>query len=533
MKILTRYALREHAGPFIAATGVLTGLMLLNQVAKRMDELAGKGLPGDVIAEVFVLSLPFIIAMTVPMAVLVAVLYAFGRLSGDGELTALKASGIGLPRLTLPVGIAAAVVSAFMVWFSDRVVPDANHELRQLLVDIARKKPTFNLREQMVNEVVPELFVRASKIDRTTNMLYDVAIYDLGASDLVRTTHAESGPMAFDETGTDLYLTLHNGVLHEVDFRDPQSSRVTRFRQHIVRARGVQDQLERGRGGDYRGDREMDIAMMREQVARARANLRAALDSAQALTATALSIARPAETSGAPGAGLPPELPVNDRGPSGPSGVRRAELVKRSETVKRGGSPAAPAASAASSDPQSIPEGLARDRAAEKAALFARRYREYALRAEIERGEMNRFLVEIHKKFAIPAAAMVFVLIGAPVGARFPRGGMGMVLLVSLVVFNVYYVGLIAGEDLADRGIITPFWAEWAPNVLFTLVGLYLLYREGRQGATARGGGWDEFREIGKYALRPWRWRSRAGESRRGSRRGHRRTASGSKQGSL
>jgi lipopolysaccharide export system permease protein len=119
---------------------------------------------------------------------------------------------------------------------------------------------------------------------------------------------------------------------------------------------------------------------------------------------------------------------------------------------------------------------------------------------------MNRYLVEIHKKFAIPVAAIVFVLIGAPIGARFPRGGIGMVLLVSLVVFNVYWVGLIAGEDLADRGVIPAFWGMWAPNVLFLGLGLWLLYREGRHSATARGGGWEELIDgARRLVTAPWR----------------------------
>ena len=91
MKILQRYILREHIGPFLAALGVLTGLMLLNQLAKRFGDLVGKGLPWYVIAEVFGLSVPFIVAMTMPMAVLVAVLYAFSQLSSDNEITAIKA----------------------------------------------------------------------------------------------------------------------------------------------------------------------------------------------------------------------------------------------------------------------------------------------------------------------------------------------------------------------------------------------------------------------------------------------------------
>jgi lipopolysaccharide export system permease protein len=106
---------------------------------------------------------------------------------------------------------------------------------------------------------------------------------------------------------------------------------------------------------------------------------------------------------------------------------------------------------------------------------------------------MNRYGVEIQKKFALSAACIVFVLIGAPIALRFPRGGVGLVIGVSLVVFAIYYVGLIAGESLADRAFLTPFWAMWAANVILTGVGLVLLVRMGREGATSRGGDLSEF----------------------------------------
>jgi lipopolysaccharide export system permease protein len=109
------------------------------------------------------------------------------------------------------------------------------------------------------------------------------------------------------------------------------------------------------------------------------------------------------------------------------------------------------------------------------------------------RTSMNRFGVEIQKKFALSAACIVFVLIGAPIALRFPRGGVGLVIGVSLVVFAIYYVGLIAGEALADRAFLTPFWAMWAANVILTGVGLLLLARMGREGATSRGGDLSEF----------------------------------------
>jgi lipopolysaccharide export system permease protein len=109
------------------------------------------------------------------------------------------------------------------------------------------------------------------------------------------------------------------------------------------------------------------------------------------------------------------------------------------------------------------------------------------------RTTMNRYGVEIQKKFALSAACIVFVLIGAPIALRFPRGGVGLVIGVSLVVFAIYYVGLIAGESLADRAFLTPFWAMWAANVILTGVGLLLLVQMGKEGATSRGGDLSEF----------------------------------------
>ncbi len=101
--------------------------------------------------------------------------------------------------------------------------------------------------------------------------------------------------------------------------------------------------------------------------------------------------------------------------------------------------------------------------------------------------------MEIHKKFSLAVACVVFVLVGAPIALRFPRGGVGMVIGVSLAVFGLYYVGLIAGESLADKLILSPFWAMWLANVIFTITGIYFLVLVRKSGATTRGG---DFREM-------------------------------------
>src|SRR5690606_24031481 len=109
----------------------------------------------------------------------------------------------------------------------------------------------------------------------------------------------------------------------------------------------------------------------------------------------------------------------------------------------------------------------------------------------LEQG-INQYSVELHKKYAIPFACIVFVLIGAPLAVRFPRGGVGMVIAFSLVIFAIYWSGLTGGEQLGDRGHIRPFWAMWAVNVVFFALGIWALSRIGRESSTSRGGGWDD-----------------------------------------
>ena len=145
VKILHKYVLKEHLGPLTFALSALTSIMLLNYIAKNFGELVGKGLPWTAIAEFFLLSIPFTVALTMPMAVLVASLYAFSRLAAENEITALKASGIGLPRVLAPVMIAGLGVTVLMLLFNDQLLPRTNHMLAQLRNDIAQKKPTFAL----------------------------------------------------------------------------------------------------------------------------------------------------------------------------------------------------------------------------------------------------------------------------------------------------------------------------------------------------------------------------------------------------
>ena len=129
-----------------------------------------------------------------------------------------------------------------------------------------------------------------------------------------------------------------------------------------------------------------------------------------------------------------------------------------------------------------------------------------SLRDRINETKRTRdmFGVEIHKKFSLAVACIVFILIGAPIALRFPRGGVGLVISVSLSVFALYYVGLIAGQSLAENGTLSPFWSMWMANILFTIVGLVLLARMGKESGSARGGDMREMLDMLRAWLAGW-----------------------------
>jgi len=580
--------MREHVGPLVFALTALTSLLLLNYIAKRFGDLVGKGLGWGVIGEFFMLSVPFTVAMTLPMAVLVSTLYAFSRLAAENEITALKASGVGMTRVLIPVLFGATGIAAFMLFFNDHVLPRANHRLSTLQQDIARKKPTFALKSQSINEVAPgKLLLKADYVDQATSWLRVVTIYDLSDPIRRRTIFADSGKMEL--AGNDLLLTLYDGHMQEVPKNEVTQLQRLFYDVDRIRVRNVANSLNRTDSTNtYKGDREMSICEMQREFRQheldfevARYSLETALVSAtRELTtgqpASALpntssmppsagagegssqagytlvpagfkphesksiggvycalrakvsgmkvpSIVKPASAAEVPGYAMPQQGQAENQAPQSAQQPAPAQDTARARRrIEMSGSsraaparpapaptpvvaqptpavPAVPGAAAPGVVPGTGPRVInpVPTASAVAGSLDAMSAIEAARGRMVEnRTSMNRYDVEIQKKFALSAACVVFVLIGAPIALRFPRGGVGLVIGVSLVVFAIYYIGLIAGESLADRALLPPFWAMWAANVILTAVGLVLLVRMGREGATSRGGDFSEFKDA-------------------------------------
>ena len=461
LSVLTRYLIRAHVGPFLFALSTITGMIFLNAVAQRVNDLVGKGLPLRVIADFLVLSLPHTIALSLPMSVLVAVLYAFSEMTSSNEIMAMSAGGIRPTRVLVPLLVMGAIGTGVMLYFNDQVLPESNHALKNLLLDIGRKSPTLELREQVVNEIATDqgserYFLTATHIDPATNTLEDVTIFDANDSERQRTTYAARGQMAFNESRTDLFLTLYDGVVHEVRSDRQGGFQRVFFERQIVPLREVGNELERRVGGSDRSDREMGFALLAENARRRRTEL----DSLKTVSRTEAAAAV-REALGRP----PLEGDTLVAGNEGP----------RPRTLGI----------------------LARDRTTQQVVLDAR---SRATRGQALQQSINRYDVEIHKKLAIAFACLVFTLIGPPLALRFPRGGVGMVVAASTLIFSVYWVGLIAGESLADRRVANPAVTMWMSNVVFLLAGLWLVRHMGDAGSTVRGGSrlgdaWARLRE--------------------------------------
>jgi lipopolysaccharide export system permease protein len=586
VKLLTRYIIREHVGPLVFALSALTSLLMLQYVARQLANLAGKGLPWAAIGEFFVLSLPFTIAMTMPMAVLVATLYAFGRMAAEHEITAFKASGVRVRSLMAPVLLCAFALSIGMVWFNDQVLPAANHRLRILQQDIARTKPTVALREQAMNMITEMFFMRVARVNAETNRIYDVVIYDLSKGIERKTVYADSGVISLDPNGRDMVIQLYDGFAQE--FVRGESRRLQRsfFETQTVRQKGIAQGFENSSGNDaFKGDREMtvcemhrryksdavDVERIRQEYvsntdrlrkvsgqritpprARPRAEPLAALyceqflgriaglflpkkveaqvpapdslrqdavrqdsirqdtvrqDSTRRDSTRRDSVASPVPVTGQPGAGQPvpgqpvPGQPVPGTPDSAQVPGQFPPPINGIPVLPRGSYTPAPgltysqdsALRAAGVDPMTqAVQSPAADTSEAAVALGA--VNATGLQLIAARESLDSLAVEIHKKFALSLACFVFVLFGPPIALRFPRGGVGVTIGVSIVVFGLYYICLMGGEALADKGQLPAYVAMWIANVVFALAGVALLWRVESTTDNSRGGGFAEWR---------------------------------------
>jgi lipopolysaccharide export system permease protein len=232
-KILHRYVFREILVPFVLGLGIFTFVLLLARLLKLIELVVNRGIPVTHVARVFLFLLPAFLEVTVPMAMLLAILVAFGRLSADSEITALRSSGVSLYQLVPPVATFVLIVTlatAGLAWYGR---PWGNRALRTAMWDIARSRATAGLKPQIFNDEFPGLIIYAEQIDSTADQLQHVLIADDRDPQQQNTVFAKSGYMITDGERETVTLRLLDGTIHTTDVV-ARASYQTEFRSYDV-----------------------------------------------------------------------------------------------------------------------------------------------------------------------------------------------------------------------------------------------------------------------------------------------------------
>ncbi|MFH1688060.1 MAG: LptF/LptG family permease [bacterium] len=426
MRKISRYILAEHVGPFIFAFSITTFLLIVDLIPKAVDHVIDKDLGVGVVFEIIGYNLAWMLALSVPMSVLVATLMAFGRLSSDFEITAIKASGINLVRVLVPVIVAAGVIMVGMIYFNDHVLPGLNRKARLLWGDISAMRPTLIFRSGAFITDIPGYLILVDKVNHVTSRVDGVHITDSREATKPCIVVAEYGFLENHEGSTDMTFTLYNGEIYTLDFAEPEKDRKVNFDNYVINVSDARSELVRT-DRSTPNDREMSIDEMRAKVETAQ----------QAIG------------------------PYRTQAKAHMAGVW--QLFSDDDwSIKAGGEP--------------MTDSTAYAHVKGKAAAASSQMNRLYQNIKASQKTHDQYSIEIHKKYAIPAASVIFIIIGAPLAILSRRGGMGVAIAISIAMFIIYWAFLIGGEDLADRGLISPFLSMWAANLLMGAVGIYLLY---------------------------------------------------------
>jgi len=436
MRIITKYILKEHINPFVFGICTIVFLFILNILFRDLGRLLGKGLPLKIIIEFFLYQLAWIVALAVPMAVLIASLMVFGRLSSENEITALKASGVHLYRLISPVLIISIIIAAGMIQFNNYVYPESNHRLSMLYSDISKKKPTLTLEPNVFFDDIDNYNLLVHSIDNETDVLHGIIINDSSDPKFNKTIFAESGKLYYSQEYSTMVFSLQNGEVHEVQKTNLENYRRLKFNKHKIYI-PVSNMVLKRSSSKRRGLREKSNPMLREDIQRHTRSVNKKKD----------IIIKQAQ-------------------------MRILEFFPKHYWPDQ--------------EEQTAAISSAGDTTSRTVTLKKLNQIIQSIHSQIKgikgiQTSISAVLVEIHKKYSIPIACIVFVLIGAPVGIMARQGGMAVGGGISMVFFLIYWSFLIGGEQLADRGLMDPVLAMWLPNIIVGGAGVYLIIHAVRE----------------------------------------------------
>lgn len=489
MKKAYLHIVSRMIGPFLGAVGTIMFIFLLQFLMRSLDKLVGKGLSIFVILELIALNLAWMLVLAVPMGVLISTLMVFGTMSGDHEITSYKAAGVNPLKLMFPVVITGFLVAGTMVWFNDDVLPDANYKAKTLFRDIRNKKPTFSIEPNVFSDMLSGYSILAKRTNPDSGDLYDVTIFDHSDAVKQQVITAKHGIFQNSSDNRYLVMTLNNGEIHEMDNMTYKEYKRVKFKTQKVLFDATGFGFERSNETSYsRTNREMSVAMMNVAVDSLGVLVKASFgrlndrlyESLQYSLADNPNKLYKQKSVPVIRAGYPEFAARTRLLGSDPVSLKQIYPVPVESVVRKIQDKPTTQIDSASI----ILSGLTNESRSwiiSKAVNDQVRLRNIIESELISQQSLNEdigaFLVEVHKKYALPVACLIFVFVGVPLGIMSKKGGIGVGAGLSLAFFLIYWIFLLGGEKLADRGLLSPAIAMWSANVVVFFVGIWLMIK--------------------------------------------------------
>ena len=478
--------------PLFAMTFFIVLFIVLMQFLwKYIDDLVGKGLGMDVLGELFFYAAVSMVPMALPLAILLASLMTFGNLGEKFELTAMKASGISLVRVMAPLIVTVGIIAVGAFFFQNDVLPKAQVKMWTLLFSMRQKSPELEIPEDVFYDQIPGFNLYVKDKDKVTGMLRGVMIYDVSnGGDNATIITSDSARLAFTPDNCYLYLHLYQGEQFENlrDQNNRQNGMNTPFRRETFLDKQVLIPFdanfnrldEDGMRKQYVGKniRELQIAMdsISHRIDSIGVENMPAVVESELLAVRSARIVYKAGNESAGGVPQQVEISGGAHRVDMPSGEgRKFQLSGDLEKTLSKVNPI---------DIDTLigrlPDPAQAEIYATALSLLDRRRDVMTFRAQMmddEKRILRRNDIELIKKFTLSVACIIFFFIGAPLGAIIRKGGLGTPLVISVLLFVVYYIIDNTGYKMARDGKIEVWIGMWLSTFILAPLGVYVTWK--------------------------------------------------------
>lgn len=495
VKRLDMYMLRNFLGLFVLTLVICVFILLMQFVWLHVRDLVGKGVELSVLAEFFIYAVASVVPLALPLAVLLASLMTFGNLGEQVELTAMKAAGISLFRIIRPLVVAVGIICLGAFHFSNRILPVSQVKLWTLIFSLRQKSPELDIPEGEFYDGIHGYNIYVRHKNPRRGMLYDMMIYDYSKGFRDATVMvADSGKIVFSDDKLYLMLHLYSGESFENLNRKQQRATGTTKNIPYRRESFAEKQILI----DFNTDLDrMDESILADQhVSKNTRQLIHSIDSVHTL-----SVNKGGEQS---------RQMVESRY----FGRERHTLDDNQVLIERHNRLMTEAKAQgrdwqAEHNPDSLFASLSYPNkekvlmvALERARAQSDQIDYNAIVLDDYQRYIRRHEIELHRKFTLAFACLIFFFIGAPLGAIIRKGGLGTPVIISVVMFIIYYIIDNTGYKMA-REALWPAWAGmWLSSFVLLPIGIFLTYKAATDSALFNPEAWAKLLEPIKKKLK-------------------------------